>query len=265
MSQRAENNYRLELYDELDDIITAMRNLAQVEMVRLEKAHRHQQTLFDSSQQALSHFLFHFDSTIKPQDSSGPNVLLALGSERGFCGGFNEQVAHRFRELDLSDTDIILVIGSRLASKLSDHHGIMALSAAVGIDESLPVMQSITDKLLQHGLPHRIRLLYHDRSAVQLTQLLPVEYSSQNSNSLDINLPPETLLPQLQWQHLQQALMLYLTKSLHTENRWRLQQMEGARDHLEELSLTLRKRINAQRQQQIVEEIEVILSDQTFD
>ena len=265
MSQRAENNYRLELYDDLDDIITAMRTLAQVEMVRLEKAHKHQQTLFESSQQALERFLFHFVSAMNPQASSGPNVLLVLGSERGFCGGFNEQIAQRFRELDLSDTDCILVIGSRLANKLSDHNDITALSAAVGIDESLPVMQSITDKLLQHGLPQRISLLYHDRSEVQLTQLLPLDPSSQNSNSLDINLPPETLLPELQWQHLQQGLMLYLTKSLHTENRWRLQQMEGARDHLEELSLTLRKRINAQRQQQIVEEIEVILSDQTFD
>ena len=58
--------------------------------------------------------------------------------------------------------------------------------------------------------------------------------------------------------------MHYLTVSLHTENRWRLRQMEGARDHLEELSRNLRQRINAQRQQQIVEEIEVILSDQTF-
>lgn len=264
MSQRAENNYRLALYDELDGIITAMRNLAQVEMVRLEKAHAHQQTAFDKNQQALSAFLQHYGNAVHLNET-GPRVLLMLGSERGFCGGFNEHLAQRFREIDPAAMDSVLVVGSRLANKLPEYTELMTLKAAVGIDETLPVMQTIVDALLQHGFPKQVQLLYHDRSDVQFVDLLPVQSNAPvSARSLGINLPPTELMQQLQWQYLQQALLLYLTTSLHTENRWRLQQMEGARDHLEELSLNLRKRINAQRQQQIVEEIEVILSDQTF-
>jgi F0F1-type ATP synthase gamma subunit len=46
------------------------------------------------------------------------------------------------------------------------------------------------------------------------------------------------------------------------ENRMRLQQMEGAREHLEELINDLRLRLNSLRQQKIIEELEMILVDQ---
>jgi len=270
MSQRAENNYRLELYDDLDEIISAMRNLAQVELVRLDKARQRQQALFGTCQQAMANLQHHFPEQPPSPSSSSKAMLLVLGSERGFCGGFNEQVAQHFATLDPDQFGPVLVVGSRLANKLADHHSLSALPAAVSIDEALPVMQSITDNLIAQGLPRQLHVLYHDRSASQLIQLLPAvplatapaPQPATISPSLQINLKLEQLQQELQWQYLQQGLMLYLVTSLQTENRWRLQQMEGARDHLENLSLELRKRINSQRQQEIVEEIEVILSDQ---
>lgn len=267
MSQRAENNYRLELYEEMDDIITAMRNLARVEMLRLEKAQGHQRSVFDSCRQAMDQFLFHRGGAAAGQlpAAPGPDLLLVLGSERGFCGGFNELVVQRFHELALQDTEIILAVGTRLADKLSTYDNVIALRAAAGIDESLAVMHSIVDTSVRTGFPRRIRVLYHDHNQPEIVQLLPLPQPDHcNAASLCTTLPAATLLQELQLHYLQQGLMHYLTVSLHTENLWRLRQMEGARDHLEELSRNLRQRINAQRQQQIVEEIEVILSDQTF-
>ena len=46
---------------------------------------------------------------------------------------------------------------------------------------------------------------------------------------------------------------------LHPENRMRLQQMEGAREHIDTLINSLQLRLNTLRQQEIVEEIEMIL------
>jgi len=265
MTQRAENNYRLALYQELDDIVSAMKNLAQVELVRLEKSHHRQQQVLNVCLEGLSTLQAHQGASLPaPQ---GPEVLIALGSERGFCGGFNEQIAQHFNAQQWDNTARILVIGSRLATKLPPQPGMDFLSAPASIDEALPAMQKIIDTLLQGAFPAHLTLLYHDRSAVQQVTLLPYPQRSDPPPacaSLHIQLPAAELMQALQWQCLQQSLMLYLLDSLKTENRWRLQQMDGAQDHLEELSHDLRLRINAQRQQQIVEEIEVILSDQNF-
>ena len=63
----------------------------------------------------------------------------------------------------------------------------------------------------------------------------------------------------MQWQLLYQGLFRTMLVSLLRENRMRLQQMEGAREHLETLINTLHLRLNTLRQQEIVEEIEMIL------
>lgn len=265
MTQRAENNYRLALYQELDDIVSAMKNLAQVELVRLEKSHRRQQQVLDACREGLTALLEHQGAALPAAD--GPAVLIALGSERGFCGGFNEQIAQYFSARPWRDMTRILVVGSRLAGKLEPQTKMDFLSAPASIDEALPAMQTLIDTLLQGPLPAKLTLLYHDRTAVQQVTLLP--YLNQPnqppaSASLNIQLSAAELMQALQWQYLQQSLMLYLLDSLKTENRWRLQQMDGAQDHLQALSHDLRLRINAQRQQQIIEEIEVILSDQIY-
>jgi len=259
MSQRAENAFRLELYGEINDIVSAMKNLAQVELHRVAKAESFQQAAFKTTLQALA-ALQHHHPNIRPLQQ-GRNVLLLLGSERGFCGGFNEQIARAF-EAETENADIILLVGSRLANKVESRDSMAFFVAPSTADEVLSCVQQMLDYLFKFPIPASFVLLHHNSSGVERLQLLPKPSlpDLKPPESLRLNLAPGDLCSELHWQCLQQGLMLYLLGSLKTENRMRLQQMEGAREHLEELSHNLKLRINALRQQEIVEEIEVILS-----
>ncbi len=271
MSSAAENNARLALYQELDDIVGAMKNLAQVELVRLEKALGRQQSMFQDSVAALQTLARHY--ALPPVADNGQSLLLALGSERGFCGGFNEQISRAVTTLEPVNQQPSLVVGSRLLAKWPPDAEANNLPAPTTIDELLPGMQSILDTLRETRLPAQIQVLSHTKAGVSCRQLWPFpeppdperSTPTKPSASLALNLDPAELSGLLRWQCLQQGLMYYLLQSLSVENHMRLQQMEGARDHLEELTQELRLRINAQRQQQIVEEIEVILAEQRFD
>ena len=259
MSQRAENAFRLELYGELNDIVSAMKNLAQVELHRVAKAESFQQAAFSTTLGALAALQFHHPA-IRPSQQ-GHRVWVLLGSERGFCGGFNEQVAREFSTV-AEPADAVLVVGGRLANKIDAGANMQFFTGPSTADEVLPCLQQMLDYLFQFPLPSQLTLLHHDGQGVERLPLLPNPTLPQVAplSSLQLNLPPADLCSELHWQCLQQGLLLYLLVSLKTENRMRLQQMEGAREHLEELSRNLKLRINALRQQEIVEEIEVILS-----
>ena len=259
MSQRAENNFRLELYGELNDIVSAMKNLAQVELHRVAKAESLQQAAFSTTLQAMAALACGHPDIF--ESASGQSLLILLGSERGFCGGFNERVARHFNAVE-ADADVVLVVGSRLAAKLDDSVPVRLFTAPSTVDEVLPCVQQILDLMARQTLPASVNLVVHGRGGIEQVALLPRPAWPQNPPPQVpvLNLPPAVLREELQWQCLYQGLMLYLLGSLKTENRMRLQQMEGAREHLEELTRALRLRINALRQQEIVEEIEVILS-----
>jgi F-type H+-transporting ATPase subunit gamma len=261
MSQRVESIRRLELYQELDDIVSAMKNMAQVELQRLMRAETIQQAAFTTTLSALGYLEQQFSEVLAEQP--GRSVLIVFGSERGFCGGFNEQVVRAFRE-QAGTPDAIMVMGSRLAYKLQDSRGVTTLPGPAMAAEVLPCAQQLIEWLLQRPLPAQLTLLSHGPHGVAYDVLLPVPELPPNQppHSLQVHLPPVDLRTELQWQYLQQGLIHSLLVSLKTENRLRLQQMEGAREHLEELTHALRLRLNALRQQEIVEEIEIILADQ---
>jgi len=74
-----------------------------------------------------------------------------------------------------------------------------------------------------------------------------------------LNLPPEAFLLDLTDHYLFAALHQMLYTSLMQENRRRMNHLEGAVRHLDEESSDLARQCNALRQEEIIEEIEVIL------
>jgi len=265
MSERAENNFRLELYRELDDIVSAMKNLAQVELHRVSKAEATQAGAWQTTATAFQLLRTQMTAELDTESGLSNRVLLLIGSERGFCGGFNEQLMRLFGETDIENARV-LVLGSRLSNKLPPELITQAFPGPSTADEILPCMQSLMDYLLQQPLPRDLNVLSHGPQGLVWQSLLPVPAGlpEVKPTQLQTNLPAKELLCSLQWQVVQQGVLRLLLVSLKNENRHRLQQMEGAREHLEELTRVLRLRINALRQQEIVEEIEVILADQTW-
>ncbi len=286
MSSRHDCRQQLELYRELDEIISAMRNLAQVELHRVERVLITEQQAFDTVCEAwrLTQGLVRNQPRHKVSAKGGDTkLLIAIGSERGFCGGFNEQVLRAIQQPTLA-YDQLLLVGSRLKDKYATSRDSDTLpafteftAAPTNADEVLMVAQSIYGKInaLQ---PQSLVLLHHGSLQLSQTQLLPATLPAERSieqtadHSSDIGLQPSTcvsylplpaLLENLQQQYLLRALIHYSLISLAQENRQRLSQMQASRDHLEDLLQQLQLRMNHLRQQEIVDEIEVILG-QTY-
>ena len=74
-----------------------------------------------------------------------------------------------------------------------------------------------------------------------------------------LNLPPATCLAELIDHYLFAALHEIVYVSLMAENIQRVRHLEGAVRHLDDKSATLQHQSNALRQEEIIEEIEVIL------
>ena len=74
-----------------------------------------------------------------------------------------------------------------------------------------------------------------------------------------LNLEPTDFLIELSDHYLFAALHEIFYASLMAENRRRVRHLEGAVKHLDEESDALRRQSNARRQEEIIEEIEVIL------
>ena len=74
-----------------------------------------------------------------------------------------------------------------------------------------------------------------------------------------LNLQPAAFLAQLIEQYLFAALQAILYEALLSENQHRVRHLEGAVRHLEQRAEELQRRLRLLRQEEIIEEIEVIL------
>ena len=250
MSSRSENITRLDLYNELDEIVSAMKNLAQVELHRILRAQPLQHAALATCRSALT--------ASAPQTGlHAPAILLAIGSQRGFCGGFNEQIV---RLLPAAPARVLLV-GSRLAARVTQGMpGTEVFNGPATADEILPCAQQLAEVIGSGVLPP-INLLAHAENGPQLVPLWPPLISPAKPAPRTY-LPAATLQRGLAQHYLLHAIGHALLLSLQAENRQRLQQMDAARDHLSQLSQQLLRHMNVLRQQQIVDEIEVILAGQ---
>jgi F-type H+-transporting ATPase subunit gamma len=260
MTKYNEAGIRLKLYQELDDIVTTMKNLATVELHRVTQAETFQEKTYRSCLKAAAFFKQQRRQSIRI--TGNDSLLLLIGSERGFCGNFNEQIWRCFQDLPAADR--VLVVGDRLATQFESESKAIFFPGATTVQQVLPLSQNLVDYLLNNNFPERLILLCHDSHEVRQIELLPEpEFPEiKQLSSLHTYMHSTELARELGWQCLQQALVYYLLVSLKAESRFRLQQMEGAKDHLDQLIHTLRLRSNVLRQQEIVEEIEVMLSEQ---
>lgn len=262
MSKQAQQRTRLALYQELSEIVSAMKNMAEVELHRTTRIERNQEQALATALEGMTLLLQAAPQLTAPTPLL-QTVLIVLGSERGFCGGFNEQLVRALKDAH-QPGEAVLVVGGRLAGKLGALESLTVFPGPATADEVLPCVQQLVEHLLSLPMPLGLRVLGHGPHALEHKLLLPCPKVADIAPVVHVDLPsaPGLLFEELQWQCVHQGLLRAMLVSLQRENRMRLQQMEGAREHLDELIDTLRLRLNTLRQQEIVEEIETILVDQ---
>ena len=268
MSKRREVKGRLATLDEIDGIMIAMKNLALLEIHRLESFLATQRRAVASIEAAAQDFLGFYPETAA-HPGGARQLLLVVGSERGLCGDFNETLLAPLAAAMQQDT-LAVVVGRRLEAKLQGDQRIAAFVEGPGVAEEVPAalvrLAGVLDELQQQRPEEawRIGALYHDdeSGAPRLRQLLPLaapETKPVYSHPPLLNLEPAQFLSQLTSQYLYAVLHEVFYASLMAENRKRLEHMDSAIRRLEKDEAKLRLRYNALRQEEIIEEIEIIM------
>lgn len=257
---------RLALLDELRQIVTAMRNLAYAELQRLNRIQAAGAKAEQAAVRALADTVCDA-SVVSPRHTS--TVWLVIGAERGFCGGFNEQLAEALPDLMQRHPEARwMIAGARLRQRLeSVIPGAVWLDGCTGMEDAPACVDAWLSRLTMPGPSGTtpaplLWLLHHAEHGIVQRRLLPMpDLPPPSAGPRPLRyLPAARLLPKLLAETIRVALLGALHRSLQQENHWRLAQMQRAQDYLNEGGTRLRHRYFRQRQSEITSELQTLMS-----
>jgi F-type H+-transporting ATPase subunit gamma len=263
MSRRRDIERQLRGLGEIGEIMTAMRNLALMETRKLQRFLQTQQRVVASIRAAAEDFgAFHGAA----EGAASRELLLAIGSERGFCGDFNEAVAAALAARPGAAE--VVAVGSKLSSRLAAEARVTARLEGPGtLDEVPGVLLRLMETLLRPRGTGALRLtvLHHDAGgegvvAVRLDPFAkPARARPAPGYPPRLDLEPRRFAAALAEHYLFAAMHGVFYSSLMAENQRRMQHMELAVRRIEQRSADLQRRRNSLRQEEITEEIEIIM------
>lgn len=268
MSRYRSVELHLKQLEELRSIITSMKTLSQLELRKLGGLSASQSEMVNTLEKIAADFLTFFPRSAL---SVGTELWLIIGSERGFCGGFNESLVTRlFGEWPecVEQPQRVLAVGHKLCRRLDEAlPGYVGLTGAGSSEEIQPVLSQVItatqEQMLQQDSTS-LRLLFHcdDRNNIISRRWLPPEVELQHENETIppiVQPEPEEFFSDFLQHYLLLGLTQLYTVSLAVENQSRVQHLDGAVHRLDERLAALATRARALRQEEITEEIEMIL------
>lgn len=271
MTKHHDVERHLHALKEINHIMGSMKTLALLETRKLTRFLATQQQVVQGIEALAADFRSFYPLSPLAAETA-KQVYLLLGSERGFCGDFNETLLNALNQLleqDGVNEPLLLGVGRKLCLKLEDTPRTVALLDGPSVAEEVEdILGQLVDALnriqVQHGA-FLLTVLHHteETGAIQIDRLLPPFQETAPSPAFGyppmLNMPPQAFFSELVDQYLFAALYALLYTSLMAENRRRMQHLEGAIRRLEERTSELTLKRNALRQEEITEEIEVIL------
>lgn len=257
---------------EIRDIMYSMKTLAYMETRKLDRYMTAQQAVVNNIEEVADDF-FRFHTDLLQPSEMRTGVWVVVGSERGFCGDFNQSLA---RELEARHAEApesiaaVVALGRKLHPLLESFPVPVRCIAGPGVvEEAQTILGQLVNELnalqQEHGLL-TISGLYHDSSDTVTERRLLPPFQDQNRDRDPgqqlpplLHLKPRDFLIELTDHYLFAALNQMLYASLQAENHNRVSHLEGAVRHLDDESAELSRRCNILRQEEIIEEIEVIL------
>ena len=92
VSKLADLQSRMRSLQDIEAILNAMKNLSLVEITKISRFYATQHELFQAVESALADFQQFYGVAQPTAQPVGHAVFVLIGSERGFCGGFNEAI-----------------------------------------------------------------------------------------------------------------------------------------------------------------------------
>ncbi|MGD2119471.1 MAG: FoF1 ATP synthase subunit gamma [Chromatiales bacterium] len=271
MARRRKLEHHRRSLDEIREIMNSMKTLAYMETRKLARFLDAQQAVVKSIEDAAADLLSFYPEILPTEQASTP-VYLLFGTERGFCGDFNHELL-RHLESDLQQRNIhhpvLIAVGRKLYSLLEhDQRLAAAIDGASVVEEVTSLIHTLvttlTDIQQQYGSLSVSAFYHSSEEIIEMQPLLPpFRHLQQQPPAYAqpplLNLTPQQFLVELTDHYLFAALHEMLYTSLMVENHHRLAHLEGAVKHLDDELEELRRQSNMLRQEEIVEEIEVIL------
>jgi F-type H+-transporting ATPase subunit gamma len=248
-----------------------MKNMALMEVHRLGRFLLTQRRVVAGIEAAGTDFVS-FYPELFPANERSQEVHLLLGSERGFCGEFNEALLRSFAQHSGGENAQVVVLGSKLAERLPRGFRAAAiLQNASVLEEVDGVLVQLSDTLSGLGNPRvtarplRVTVFHHQLQdeGIRVSVLQPFQQLGASRRRFAypprLYLDPAAFANGLVEQYLFARLHELLYSSLMVENQVRVQHMDSAVRSLEKKSADLLRRRNILRQEEITEEIEVIM------
>lgn len=266
MSRLSDLHSRMRALKDIEGILNAMKNLSLVEMTKISRFTATQQELLRSVEETLADFQqFHGIPRITSAESARLYVL--IGSERGFCGGFNEAIVAAFDgQPTAAAPPKLILVGRKLALKFREDRRVAASLDGPSAAEEIPAVISDLAKTLTQFPASNWKIIYnaYTGEGTSVEVVSPFDFPKpETSNRLQfpplLNLPAPVLLPLLFEQYLFALFYGLFYQSFMAENHERLRHMDGALSKLREDEERLRRLSNTLRQETITEELEVIM------
>jgi F-type H+-transporting ATPase subunit gamma len=274
MSKRRDIESHIRSLDEISDIMGAMKNLAVMETQKLTRLLSAQDRVVSSMQAAGTDFLTFYPEAL-PRAEEGRPVFLVIGSERGFCGDYNDKLLASLQTRLLLASDkapVLIAVGRKLAARVSGTRFLATSIEGASVAEEVPsVMTRVIDhvhQLQRQDGSHRpvvVTVVSHafDTGGVDIQTLRPFQSSAGRTTGFSdpplLNLPPRVFLAELVDLYLFSLLHKIFYSALLAENRARMSHLEGAIQHLERETCELDLKRNVLRQEEITEEIELLM------
>ncbi|HEY8097017.1 MAG TPA: FoF1 ATP synthase subunit gamma [Methylobacter sp.] len=269
MSLSRELQLHITQLTEIRSILNSMKNLAFIEIHKLQRFKTMQGQAVANIERAAQDFL-DFYPGLEAKDDNAAQFCILLGAERGFCGDFNESLIHAIAEKAYTG---VIAIGSRLCNRQEDIAAeVVATLEGANVAEEVPaiinrLIDAISALHAKATSTLQLTVVYHNDATNQISQrqLLPPFPQQQHERTVHfgsppvLNLEPGEFFTDLVDHYLFAVLHEIFYISLMAENQRRQQHLEGAVNHLDDETVTLQRKSQIYRQEEITEEIEVIL------
>jgi len=268
MSLSRELQLHITQLNEIRSILNSMKNLAFMEIHKLQRFKSMQSQSVANIERAAMDFLDFYPVLTETGDNA-VQLCILLGAERGFCGDFNESLINAISNKTYTG---VIAIGSRLCNRQECiTTEVIAILEGANIAEEVPaIINRLIDTisaLHSKATPtFQLTVVYHDNTVNQICQRQvlppfpqPSEAAFHFGNPPILNLEPAQFFTDLVDHYLFAVLHEIFYISLMAENHSRLQHLEGAVNHLDDQTVKLQRKSQIYRQEEITEEIEVIL------
>ncbi|MFI3137740.1 MAG: F0F1 ATP synthase subunit gamma [Methylococcaceae bacterium] len=267
MSQSRALQLHITQMEEIRSILNSMKNLALIEIHKLGRFQTMQGQAVATIEQVALDFLSFYPSLPLP-DTNVTALAILVGAERGFCGDFNDSLLKAMQPQTYAG---MIAIGSRLHNRLADSPvHVVATMPGANVAEEVPAVLGhlieIINNQQQSQRALTLTVIHHDavQNHIVTQQIMPPFVQAkpvqvQTGNAPLLNVEPALFFSDLISHYLFAALHEIFYISLMAENHRRLQHLEAAVKHLDDDVVTLRRKSQVYRQEEITEEIEVIL------